>query len=148
MTLQRKKIYIACDHAAYELKNFLHEQMKNEYSDLEIIDFGVDDNSSVDYPDQAEKVTSALKDEGDEAFGLLLCGTGIGISIAANRHPWIRAALVHTTFEAEVTRRHNNANVIAFGGRTLGTDAAWHALKGFLTTDFEGGRHARRIAKL
>lgn len=148
MTLQTHKIYIACDQGAYELKNFLHQKMQEEYPNLEITDFGVDSGISVDYPDKAKEVAQAIKSD-ETAFGLLLCGTGIGISIAANRHPWIRAALVHTTYEAEITRLHNNANVIVFGGRTIGPDAAWHALKAFLNTSFEsGGRHERRVAKI
>ncbi len=149
MTLQTHKLYIACDHAAIEMKDFLIEALTNDLltKDLPLQDFGAFAGESVDYPDKAKEVAAAIKNDAG-AFGVLICGTGIGISIAANRHDWVRAALVHTSYEAEITRKHNDANVIAFGARTLGVENAWHALKFFLTTEFEGGRHKRRVDKL
>ncbi len=149
MQLQTHKLYIGCDHAAVEMKDFLISSMQNDaqIKDLALHDFGAFAGESVDYPDKAYAVADAIKNDAG-AFGLLICGTGIGISIAANRNDWIRAALVHTSFEAEITRKHNDANVIAFGARTLGVENALHALKFFLCTEFEGGRHARRVGKL
>ncbi len=147
MTLQTHKIYIANDHASIELKLFLKQKLEENFPQLDIFDFGVNEVVSVDYPHKAKEVAQALKED-PKAFGLLLCGTGIGISIAANRFSWIRAALVHTTYEAEITRLHNNANVIVFGGRTIGAESAWYALYSFMTTGFEGGRHARRVSQL
>lgn len=147
MALQTKKLYVATDHTAIEFRQFLIEQIQLIFPQLEIIDFGPDKHESVDYPDQAFQIAKALKTD-KEAFGLLICGTGIGISIAANRYDWIRAALIHTSYEAEITRKHNNSNVIVFGARTLGVENALHALKFFLEAEFEGGRHERRVNKL
>lgn len=149
MTLQTHKLYIGCDHAAIEMKDFLLQNLKSDplTSDLSVQDFGAFAGDSVDYPDKAFEVAHAIKND-PGAFGLIICGTGIGISIAANRHDWIRAALVHTSYEAEITRKHNDANVIAFGARTLGVENAWHALKFFLISEFEAGRHQRRVNKL
>ncbi len=147
MTLQTHKIYIANDHASIELKNFLKQKLQDTFPKLEIQDFGVSEAVSVDYPHKAKEVAQAIKKD-PKAFGLLLCGTGIGISIAANRFSWMRAALIHTTYEAEITRLHNNANAIVFGGRTIGPENAWHALSRFLITEFEAGRHERRVNQL
>ncbi len=147
MTLQTHKIYIANDHASIELKDFLKQKLQQTFSCLEVTDLGVNETISVDYPYKAKEAAQAIQND-VKAFALLLCGTGIGISIAANRFPWMRAALIHTSYEAEITRLHNNANTIVFGGRTIGPEAAWHALYRFMTTDFEGGRHERRVSQL
>ncbi len=147
MTLQTHKIYIANDHASIELKQFLKQKLKETFSNLEIEDLGVNEAISVDYPYKAKEAAKAIQKD-PKSFSLLLCGTGIGISIAANRFSWMRAALVHTSYEAEITRLHNNANTIVFGGRTIGPEAAWHALYLFMTTGFEGGRHERRVSQL
>ena len=103
--------------------------------------------ASVDYPDFADRLAAALKD-GKAKRGVLVCGTGIGISIAANRHRHVRAAVVHDVTSARLTRQHNDANVLCLGARLIGTDVAKDCLKVFLTTDFEGGRHQNRVAKL
>ncbi len=147
MTLQTHKIYLAYDHASIELKDFLKKKLQEAFPDLEIEDLGVNEAISVDYPHKAKEAAKAIQKD-PKAFALLLCGTGIGISIAANRFSWMRAALVHTSYEAEITRLHNNANTIVFGGRTIGVEAAWHALHLFMTTGFEGGRHERRVSQL
>ncbi len=147
MTLQTHKIYIANDHASVELKFFLKQKLQESFPQLEISDLGVDEAVSVDYPQKAKEAAKALKED-SKAFALLLCGTGIGISIAANRFSWMRAALIHTTYEAEITRLHNNANTIVFGGRTIGPENAWHALYRFMITEFEGERHERRVSQL
>ena len=108
---------------------------------------GTYSTDSVDYPDMAAKMADAIK-AGKAERGVLVCGTGIGISIAANRFPFIRAALIHDAFGARLCREHNNANVIVFGGRTTGIEVAYDCLNIFLNTQFAGGRHARRVEKL
>jgi ribose 5-phosphate isomerase B len=138
-------VALAADHGGYELK----EQLKGELQSLNvpILDLGTNSLQSVDYPDYAEAMAAVIRG-GVAAFGVLVCGTGIGISIAANRHPEVRAALVHDAFSARLARQHNDANVIVFGGRTIGIEIAKDCLKVFLATEFEGGRHARRVAKM
>ena len=114
----------------------------------ELLDLGTNDTKpSVDYPDFANAVADAIRN-GKVNRGILVCGSGIGISIAANRTPEVRAALVHDIHGAKLSRLHNDANVIAFGGRTIAQEVALDCLKIFLTTDFEGGRHSRRVKKL
>ena len=141
----KETIAIASDHAGFELKGLL----KDELSALgfEPLDLGTNSASSVDYPDFADRLALALK-ESKARRGVLICGTGIGISMAANRHRHIRAAVVHDATSARLTRRHNDANVLCLGARLTGTDVAKDCLKVFLTTDFEGGRHENRVAKL
>lgn len=136
---------IACDHGALEMKALLteHAQAKG----LTILDLGTNGTESVDYPDFADAMAAAIKD-GKAVRGVLLCGTGIGISIAANRHPHIRAALVHDAFGARMCREHNDANVLVMGGRTTGPEIAKQCLDLFLDTPFEGGRHQRRVDKM
>jgi ribose 5-phosphate isomerase B len=112
-----------------------------------VLDLGTNDTQSVDYPNFAYALTAAVRD-GRVERGVLVCGSGIGISIAANRAPEIRAALIHDAFGARMARRHNDANVICFGGQTIGFDVARDCLRIFLETEFEGGRHALRIDKL
>jgi ribose 5-phosphate isomerase B len=138
-------IALAADHAGYELKNILKEDLRA--AGHEVIDLGTNDPQSVDYADYAYALGSALKGK-DDAVGVLICGTGIGISIAANRQPHIRAALVHDALSARLARQHNNANVIAMGARLIGVELARDNLRAFLETEFLGGRHADRIAKL
>lgn len=140
-----KTIVLAADHGGYELKNLLIEKLKAlGYTPL---DLGTNSPESVDYPDMAKKLADAIKSNQAEQ-GVLCCGTGIGISIAANRFPFIRAALIHDAFGARLCREHNNANVIVFGGRTIGTEVAYECLEIFLKTQFLGDRHARRVEKL
>ncbi|NVJ93713.1 MAG: ribose 5-phosphate isomerase B [Methylocystaceae bacterium] len=140
-----KTIAIACDHGGFDLKNTLINELKSK--GLEVLDLGCDSADSVDYPDYAYKLAQAIKD-GQAERGVVVCGSGIGISIAANRFPEIRCALVHDAIGAKLSRQHNNANVIAFGDRTTGVATAIDALNIFLDTEFEGGRHARRVEKL
>ncbi len=138
-------IALAADHGGFELKNLLAEKLA-EWG-YEPLDLGTYSTDSVDYPDMAAKMADAIK-AGKAERGVLVCGTGIGISIAANRFPFIRAALIHDAFGARLCREHNNANVIVFGGRTTGIEVAYDCLNTFLNTQFAGGRHARRVEKL
>jgi ribose 5-phosphate isomerase B len=138
-------IAIASDHGGVEMKSMLAKDLA-EWG-WTVLDLGTDGPDSVDYPDFAVKVADALKD-GRAGRAVLLCGTGIGISIAANRFAHVRAALVHDAFGARMSRQHNDANVLVLGGRTVGPEVARDCLKIFLETAFEGGRHARRVAKL
>lgn len=138
-------IVIACDHGGLELKNSLKDLLSAR--GMDILDLGTNTSDSVDYPDFGFAVASAIRD-GKALRGVLCCGSGIGISIAANRYPEVRAALVHDALTAKLCRQHNDANVICFGGRTTGPDVALDCLEIFLDTEFEGGRHARRVGKL
>ena len=138
-------VAIASDHAGYELKVLLAQELH----DLghPVMDLGPGDGVPVDYPDMGYALVRAMR-AGEAACGVLVCGSGIGISIAANRFPDIRAALVHDALGARLARQHNDANVICFGGRMIGAEVARDCLRIFLMTEFEGGRHCRRIAKL
>jgi len=138
-------IAIAADHGGVELKVILKEDL----ADLgyEVLDLGTDGPDSVDYPDFAETLIGAIRD-GRAARGVLICGSGIGMSIAANRHREIRAALVHDNLSARLARQHNDANVLVMGGRFIGPEVARDCLRAFLTTEFDGGRHERRVAKM
>jgi ribose 5-phosphate isomerase B len=140
-----RTIAIAADHAGLELK----ELLKADLADMEVavLDLGTNSADSVDYPDFAYAVSGAIA-EGRASTGVLVCGTGIGISIAANRHAGVRAALVHDALGARMARQHNDANVICFGGRMIGVEVARDCLQIFLAAEFEGGRHARRVDKL
>jgi ribose 5-phosphate isomerase B len=140
-----KVIAVASDHAGYDLKLAIKDQLRA--SSWTVLDLGVDGPESVDYPDFGYALARVLR-EGRARRGVLICGSGIGISIAANRFPEVRAALVHDAFGARMARRHNDANVICFGGRVIGVDVARDCLQVFLETDFEGGRHQRRVDKL
>ena len=138
-------IAIASDHAGFEIKSMLVLDIgKMGYK---VLDLGTDGPESVDYPDFGYAVAAAIK-EGKAHRGVLVCGSGIGISIAANRHPEIRAALIHDALCARLSRQHNDANVICLGGRMIGADLARDCVKVFLETDFEGGRHVHRVDKL
>ena len=138
-------IAIACDHGGFELKTLLIEMLESR--GLNVLDLGTDGPDSVDYPEFGFALATAIRD-GKAARGVLCCGSGIGISIAANRYPEIRAALIHDALSAKLCRQHNDANVICFGGRTTGPDVALDCLGVFLDTEFEGGRHQRRVDKL
>ena len=140
-----KPIAIASDHAGYDLKTVLAEELGT--MGYEVVDLGTDGRDSVDYPDFAKALIKAVID-GRADCGVLVCGTGIGISIAANRHPGIRAAVCHNETTARLARAHNDANVLALGARIVGIEVAKDCLKAFLTTEFAGGRHAGRVAKL
>ena len=138
-------IGIAVDHGGFPLKQAVIEEIRA--ANLDVLDLGTDNEEPVDYPDFADKLVNAMK-AGQVSRGVLICGTGIGISIAANRHPGIRAALCCDEQTAALSRQHNDANVICFGGRTTGEVKARNLVRIFLETEFEGGRHARRVGKL
>ena len=139
------KIAIGSDHGGYDLKAEVIELL--EELGVEYKDFGTDSTDSVDYPDYATPVAEAVAaDEYDK--GILICGTGIGMSIAANKVSGIRAALCHDVFSARATRQHNDSNVLAMGGRIVGAELAKAIVKAWLDAEFEGGRHQRRIDKI
>ncbi len=139
------KIYLGADHGGFALKQELQQLLVE--SGHEVEDLGTHDDSSVDYPEFGKAV--ALKTVADpDSLGIVICGTGIGISIAANKVSGARAALCFTSTHARLARQHNNANILALGARTTGTEVAKDILNTFLTTDFEGGRHERRVGQL
>jgi ribose 5-phosphate isomerase B len=138
-------IALAADHAGYELKNLLKDEIRRR--GLDVLDLGTHDGNSVDYPDMAGNLAAALGD-GRVQRGVLVCGTGIGISIAANRHRHVRAALCHDVTTATLARQHNDANVLVLGARVVGLNVAVDSLAAFLDTAFEGGRHRRRVDML
>ncbi|MEE8272164.1 MAG: ribose 5-phosphate isomerase B [Alphaproteobacteria bacterium] len=140
---------IASDHAGYSLKEALKTFIRESWgeSGLEVIDLGTDSPESVDYPDYAAAMAEVIAD-GRAQRGILVCGTGIGISIAANRHRAVRAALCHDTTSTRLARQHNDANVLAIGARLVGQEVAEDCLSIFLATEYEGGRHDRRVNKL
>lgn len=139
------KIAIASDHAGFEMKEFAKNFLQD--SGYDVLDLGTNDCSSVDYPSFADKMVEAILGGKAEA-GVLVCGTGIGISIRANRHKGIRAALLYSDEVAEMAKKHNNANVIVFGGRTMNKEDVARRIKIFFATEFEGGRHQKRIDML
>ena len=139
------KIAIGNDHAGVEFKNKLMEELRSK--GYEIMNVGTDILDSVDYPDIAKKVSEKVLN-GEAKFGILICGTGIGISIAANKIKGIRAALCHNEYTAKLSRLHNDANIIALGARVLGDSLAIACVETFINTEFEGGRHARRVGKI
>ncbi len=138
------KWFVGSDHAGFQLKKKLKEVLEGLGDQVE--EMGTLDESSCDYPDFAERVVQRVRAQG--GFGLLVCGTGIGMAMAANRFPGIRAAVVTDAFTARATRAHNDANVCCMGQRVIGAGVAEEALKAFRETGFEGGRHSQRIAKL
>jgi len=137
---------VGSDHAGWGLKRHLCEVLR-ELGD-EVVDLGTDNEASVDYPDYGAAVGRAVASARAPTLGLVICGTGIGISIAANKVPGIRAALCTEAFSATAARAHNDANVLALGARVIGAGVAEACLRAFRDTPFEGGRHARRVAKL
>ncbi len=139
------KIAFGCDHAGYPLHiHLIGLAASHGYTP---IDCGTFDQSSVDYPDYALKVVETVK-AGEANYGVLICGTGIGMSIAANRHPGIRAAHCSTEYEATVARQHNKANILCLGARVIGIGVAGTCLMAFLKSDFLGGRHQTRLNKI
>jgi len=137
-------IFIGSDHGGFELKERIKEFLKEK--NIEFEDMGCFNAESVDYPDIAKSV--ALKVASSNSKGILICGTGIGMSIAANKIKGVRCALCHDAYTAEFARRHNDANIIAFGGRTTGVEVAKQMVEIFLKTPFDGGRHERRVKKI
>ena len=140
------KITIGSDHGAVELKEEVKKVLA-EFEGVEVKDVGTFGTASVDYPDIAEKVCADVV-SGAAERGIVLCGTGLGISIAANKIHGIRCALCHDVFSAKMSREHNNANVLALGGRVIGYGPAGEIVRAWLTTEFAGGRHARRVNKI
>ncbi|NLZ16480.1 MAG: ribose 5-phosphate isomerase B [Desulfobulbaceae bacterium] len=138
------KIGIGSDHGGFALKEHIIAYLTKE--GYEVIDVGNHGEASVDYPDFANKLCLAMA-AGDFERGILICGTGIGMSMAANRHRHIRAALCQESFSARMSREHNNANVLCLGGRVLGVELAKDIVSTWLHTDFAGGRHQNRIAR-
>jgi ribose 5-phosphate isomerase B len=136
-------IAVAADHGGYDLKTILVPELRA--LGFDVLDLGTSGPESVDYPQFAAAVAKALGN-GKAQRGLLLCGTGIGISIAANRFRHVRCALAHDTTTARLSRQHNDANILALGARVVGPEVAKDCLHVFFTTAFEGGRHARRVA--
>jgi ribose 5-phosphate isomerase B len=138
-------IAIASDHAGVELKSILKEELAE--LGFEVLDLGTNDAQSVDYPDMADALAGALSDH-RASRGVLICGSGIGISMAANRHRHVRAAPCYDHLSARLAREHNDANVLALGARLIGIETARDCLRTFLSTAFEGGRHERRVQKM
>lgn len=139
------KIVVGCDHAAYELKEAIKEKLIKEGHD--VIDVGCDSTESVDYPKYGHAVGRTVA-SGEAERGIAVCGSGIGISIACNKVPGIRAALCTSVEMAEMCRRHNNANVVCMGARMISQELAFDIIDKWMTTDFEGGKHERRINEL
>lgn len=140
------KIAIAADHGGFELKEELKEALKKK-GGIEVVDLGAFNAESVDYPDFGAALARRVA-SGEFERGILICGSGIGISIAANKIKGIRAALCHNAYTAEMARKHNDANIIAMGGRIVDKATAIQMTEIFLNTEFEGGRHARRVEKI
>ncbi len=139
------KIGIASDHGGFELKEEVREFLEAE--GLEVVDYGTYNKDSVDYPEYARKLSEAVV-AGEVERGIAICGTGIGISIACNKVDGIRAALCGDTYSARMSREHNDANILALGGRVTGRDLAMEIVKAYLNASFEGGRHQRRVDKI
>lgn len=138
-------IALGADHAGLELKHTLLAVL--EAAGYRVADHGTHGPASVDYPDFAHPVAAEVAG-GQARFGVLVCGSGIGMAIAANRNPFIRSAVLHNSTEARLTRQHNDANIACFGSRMIGVEVATDAILTFLGTEYEGGRHARRVAKI
>jgi len=139
------KFYIATDHAGVRYKDAVINMLKSR--DIEVEDLGPYDTNRVDYPDYAQKCAEAVKADSG-SLGILICGTGIGMSIAANKVDGIRAALCHDAYTASMARAHNEAQILCFGERVVGLGTAESIVDAFITTDPEGGRHAQRVEKI
>ena len=142
--MEKKILAIGCDHGGYELKEFIKDML--DAKNVEYKDFGCD-GEPVNYPDYADKVCRAIQ-SGECYRGILVCGTGIGMSMAANKHAGIRAACCSDEYSAKMTRQHNDANVLCLGGRVVGFGLAADMVHIFLNTEFEGGRHLTRVNML
>ena len=143
--MQKETIYLASDHAGCDLKTAVFTHL--DAAGYQIVDLGPNQGESADYPDYGVKLAMALKDD-TAGRGIAICGSGIGISIAANRFSWVRAALVSTAEAASLSRQHNDANVLALGGRLIDRVLALTCVEAFLGTAFDGGRHQQRVDKL
>lgn len=140
-----KKIAIGCDHGGFAYKDAIIELLINQ--DIEVFDFGTDSDASVDYPDFIHPVAENVENENVE-LGIILCGSGNGAAMSANKHQGIRAALCWTEEISSLARQHNNANIISIPARFVSKELALEMVKTFISTDFEGGRHARRVDKI
>ncbi len=140
-----KKIAFACDHGGYELKETIIKWLSD--NGYEVVDFGCNSTASVDYPDYALPASQAVA-KGECDLGILVCGTGIGMSLCANKVKGIRAACCSDTFSAKMTRLHNNSNILCFGARVVGAGLALDLVKTFVESEFEGDRHIKRIEKV
>ena len=140
-----KKIVVGCDHGGLELKNEIIKHLKGR--GIEVCDVGTYTSASCNYPDYARTLCSKIQN-GEFELGILVCGTGIGMSMAANKHNGIRAACCSDTFSARMTRMHNNANVLCLGGRVVGAGLACDMVDLFVDTEYEGGRHDLRVAMM
>jgi ribose 5-phosphate isomerase B len=144
------RVFIASDHGGFSLKEFLKQTLSKKF---EVKDFGCNSGESCDYPDFAEKAAKAVAESNGKALGILCCGTGIGMSLAANKVKGIRAAVVYDEFTAKMSRAHNNANIACFGGRNIDAETALRLAEIFLATAFEGeqkegARHLQRVQKI
>ena len=140
-----RKIAIGCDHAGYDLKVLIKENL--DTSEFEVTDFGTDSPESVDYPDYVHPLASSIQDDKNE-LGILICGSGNGVCMTANKHQGIRAALCWNKDLAALARQHNNANLICLPARFIESELAAEMVEIFLHTEFEGGRHQRRVGKI
>ena len=143
--LKDKTIAIGCDHGGLELKNAIKEHL--EARGIKVVDFGIYEQKSVDYPEIALKVCNAIT-SGESKLGILVCGTGIGMSLAANKVKGIRAAMCTDVYSAKMTKQHNNSNVLCLGGRVTGRELAFMICDTWLSEEFMGGRHQARIDKI
>ena len=139
-----KKIFISSDHAGYNLKTNIIKKLSKKQK---IVDLGPSSNNSVDYPDYAHKLSKKVTTN-KGSFGILICGSGMGMSITANKNKKIRAALCYSVKNTKLSRLHNNANIITLGERLINKNKAFNLVKVFLSTKFEGGRHLRRVKKI
>lgn len=143
--MNKNNIIIASDHAGYKLKQELIQKLHEK--NYEAVDLGTNNEESTDYPKYAHKMARFIQKNPD-SFGILTCGSGIGMSIAANRHQGVRAALCTSPEMASLARQHNNANILVLSGRLMDTKTAWECVEKFLSTAFEGGRHERRVQEI
>ncbi len=139
------KFVVASDHAGVDMKDFIADFLKNK--NFDVVDLGTNGTTSVDYPVYADKLANYILSNKD-VLGILVCGTGVGISIRANRYKGIRAAILYSDEVAEMVKKHNNANVMVFGGRTMSKEDIIRRIDIFLNTEYEGGRHQKRIDML
>ncbi len=143
-----KKIFIGSDHGGFGLKSEVLTYLENDKKEYEIIDLGTYSEDSVNYPEYGHKVANSVMSNLENSFGIVICGTGIGISISANKVKGIRAALCHSVEYAKLSREHNNANILAMGGRFTTIENAKDMIDTFLSTEFEGGRHIGRVEEI
>lgn len=143
--MSKEIIPIACDHGGYKMKKFLIEKLEKE--GYEVKDYGTDSEESVDYPDYIHPLASDIE-KGVYPRGIILCGSGNGAQMTANHHPHVRCALCWSAEIAKYARLHNDANIISLPGRFISNEKAWEIVKIYLNTEFEGGRHKRRIEKI